>query len=100
MKEVGSDVSQIENYIVKLRNGVSVPEALKQAKIPSYVKTFVTNTVSSLDRPTPYIASQFFYGREDPIPQMFQKLVDTLDKDKSCEFLKFYLRRHVQVDGE
>jgi len=31
---------------------------------------------------------------------MFQRFVDTLDKDKSCDFLKFYLRRHIQVDGE
>lgn len=64
------------------------------------MKKFVSNTVSSLDRPTSYIASQFFYGREDPIPQMFQRFVDTLDKDQSCEFLKYYLKRHVEVDGE
>jgi hypothetical protein len=31
---------------------------------------------------------------------MFQRFVNTLDQDTSCNFLKFYLRRHIQVDGE
>jgi len=72
---------------------------LKAPKIPGYVREFVGNTVSALDKPLPYVASQFFYGREDPIPAMFQRFVDTLDKDKKCEFLKYYLKRHIQVDG-
>lgn len=95
MKEVGANVRPVENFINDIRNGATVRDALDQTKAPKYVKDFVSNTVSSLSKPTSYIASQFFYGREDPIPQMFQRFVDTLDKDHSCEFLKYYLKRHV-----
>jgi|NOAtaT_6_FD_contig_71_3782044_length_766_multi_2_in_0_out_0_2 hypothetical protein len=38
MKEVGADISHIENYIQTLRNGSSISDALNQAKIPAYVK--------------------------------------------------------------
>lgn len=53
-------------------------------KIPKYVQTFVNNTIDSIDRPTPYVAAQFFYGREDPIPQMFSNFVQTLSSDANC----------------
>jgi hypothetical protein len=31
---------------------------------------------------------------------MFQRLVDSLEKDKKCDILKYYLKRHIQVDGD
>lgn len=63
MKEVNADVSIPQNFIKTLNKGATVKEALEQNKVPSYAREFVLNTVSSLSKPTPYIASQFFYGR-------------------------------------
>lgn len=40
----------------------------------------------------------FTYGREDPIPQMFQHILDNLDLD--APLLKLYLERHIALDGE
>ena len=57
------------------------------------------NTLSAIEKPTPYVASQFFFGREDPIPQMFQRFVNTLEGEKKCEVLRYYLERHVEIDG-
>lgn len=36
---------------------------LKNKSIPYGVASFVMNTVNSLDKSTPYVAAQFFYGR-------------------------------------
>jgi hypothetical protein len=48
----------------------------------------------------PYTAGQFFFGREDPIPQMFTKLVKTVEDNKlECKTLKYYLNRHIELDG-
>ena len=59
------------------------------------------NTCSAIFQGTPYSSGQFFFGREDPIPEMFSKLVKTLDENKvECSTLKWYLNRHVEIDGE
>lgn len=50
--------------------------------------------------PTPYVASQFFYGRQDPIPQMFKQFVTNMGNDKKFDMLKYYLQRHIDVDGD
>ena len=73
----------------------------KNLKIQGYLAT-QGNSFLTLEKSTPYVASQFFYGREDPIPMMFQRFVDNLDESKSkkCEFLKYYLNRHIQIDGD
>lgn len=47
------------------------------------------------------IASMFLYGREDPIPKMFQSLLNTLEREHlKVPNLKIYLERHIDVDGD
>ena len=50
--------------------------------------------------PTPYVASQFFYGRQDPIPQMFKQFVTYMGNGRKFDMLKYYLQRHIDVDGD
>lgn len=97
MREVGADTSVIRNFIQNISGGKDVHQELKDPRIPNDIRVFVTNTLAAIEKPTPYVASQFFYGREDPIPQMFQKFVNSLDENKSkkCEVLKYYLKRHI-----
>jgi len=99
MKEVGADTSVITNFVNNVSKGKDPREELKNSQIPQHVRVFVNNTLDSLDRPTSYVASQFFYGREDPIPEMFQRFVNTIEKNQSCELIKYYLQRHIIIDG-
>ncbi len=48
------------------------------------------------------LASAFTFGREDLLPEVFQKIVDRLDEQTGgglAEF-KYYLLRHVELDGD
>ena len=90
----------VSKFVGNLAKGADPREQLKNPEIPRHCAHFVNNTLDSIERPTSYVASQFFFGREDPIPDMFKQFISTMEKDKQCEFLKYYLARHVEIDGD
>jgi Protein of unknown function (DUF3050) len=52
----------------------------------------------------PPAVQAFFYGREDVIPEMFRRLLDTLygarhDDDRLRHFT-YYIDRHIELDGD
>jgi len=103
MREMGASTAEIEGFVDRIIKGVPFAQALEQTPIPEYTKKFVANTVSVLDLPTHVIASYFQFGREDPIPEMFQNILNNLEANKvkgNLECFKLYLQRHVQLDGE
>jgi hypothetical protein len=70
--------------------------------MPEAARTFVSFTMDVIQRGKPHeIASVFTFGREEIIPTMFLGILDTLEmKDNaSYEDLRYYLERHVEVDG-
>jgi hypothetical protein len=100
MKDIGANTSHIEKLVQNVSNGANVRSELVKAKIPPYVKAFVSNTLDTVEKPLPYIASSFFFGREDPIPDMFSRFVKTIPDERQYSNLKIYLNRHIQIDGE
>jgi hypothetical protein len=124
MKEVGADTKPIESIVARLKtNGGKWPDALENTRslfelnstcattngtsehkttIPKNTFDFVRKTFEVCDnRSTHQVASYFLYGREDPIPEMFQSLLGTLEKSGvPCEGLIIYLKRHIEVDSE
>lgn len=90
----------VTSFVQNISQGKDVREELKNPKIPNHVQTFVRNTLEALDKPTCYVASQFFYGREDPIPDMFQRFIANIEKDHECSLMKYYLQRHIDIDGD
>lgn len=78
MKEVGADTSVVTNFVGQISNGADVHKELKNERIPAHVRSFVSNTLQVVDRSPAYVASQFFFGRESPIPQMFDKFIKTI----------------------
>jgi hypothetical protein len=55
-------------------------------------------------RSTEEVLAAFFYGREDIIPEMFRRLLDTLyaakhNNDRLRHFI-YYIDRHIELDGD
>jgi hypothetical protein len=103
MREMGASTTEMESFVDRLRQGEPWQLALSQTDIPDHTKKFVTNTIDILNKPTHVIASYFQFGREDPIPEMFQTILNNLEANQvtgNLECFKLYLQRHIQLDGE
>jgi len=61
----------------------------------------VTNTIDIALNGKPHeVASAFFFGREDVIPDMFRSLLGQAQFSDKAERLVHYLQRHIEVDGD
>lgn len=108
MKEIESDTKPSEFFIESMKSGVKWREALKKTEqtfsnsnINPFTYEFVKRTISLCETAEPHVvASSFLFGREDPIPKMFTRLLSNLTEKKlKCTNLKIYLERHIEVDG-
>ena len=102
MRQSGADVSSIERFIESLRAGRPVPEALVTADAPGPSAEFVGTTWSFIENaPVWCQASAFAFGREDLIPDMFDKVIMVSQQHGNrLETFCDYLARHIEVDGE
>ena len=100
MKNAGANTSCIDNFISELRNGASINQALSDPMIPAAAKEFVTSSFAVIDsNDTLAIAAAFTYGREELLPQLFQRIVDELSENRtaSLDDFRYYLHRHVEL---
>jgi hypothetical protein len=102
MIEFGADASRIDRFLQTLRDGQSVGRALAIVEVPQPIARFVGHTFRVIDGGDPCrIGSAFTFGREDLLPDLFQKIVDELSEQSSggLDRFKYYLLRHVELDG-
>jgi len=106
MKELQADEKPITYFIHKLKKGVNWQTALTKTKqkfpqVSEHTYEFTKSTLESCDKDKLHeVASAFLFGREDPIPKMFTRIVQNFDKEKlNFPNLKLYLERHIEVDG-
>ena len=111
MHEVGSNQQPIDflienlqryNWKTSLSNLENEAKNRKELIVSKNTIEFVNNTLNICENGKVHeVAACFLFGREDPIPKMFQKLVDNFEKkDIKCENFKLYLIRHIEVDGD
>ncbi len=102
MRQAGADTTGIDTLIGLLRSGTPVPEALVAAGIPGPSAEFAATTWGFIQNaPVHCQAGAFAFGREDLIPDMFDKVikVSAAYGDRLATFCD-YLARHIEVDGE
>lgn len=101
MDEVDADSQPIRDFIAQLKRGVSSDDALDHVPILPSTRAFVRTTLKLLQSGHPHeVAAAFFYGREDVIPDMFSRLVESLPtQGVQVERLVHYLKRHIELDA-
>lgn len=103
MKQTNCDISSINAFIKNINKKIPLKESMQLANIPSASNNFITNTFTVINTNKAHIqAAVFTFGREDLIPGMFLHFVKELNSQtpNSVSILKYYLERHIEVDGE
>jgi Protein of unknown function (DUF3050) len=100
MKEVGADTKQFETFCGLMFQGVSPTQAMRECDVPKHVQDFVLTSLRvALTGSLEEVAAYFFFGREDVIPGMFERLKAALDGQTEITYFKHYLNRHIELDG-
>ena len=105
MDNVGASTVQFETFRSLALIGVPVEVALARIGAPPHVRTFVAHTMALANSgSTEEVLAAFFYGREDIIPEMFRRLLDTLygaqNDDGRLRHFVYYVERHIELDGD
>jgi DUF3050 family protein len=93
MRDIGASTRQFEKFRSLVLVGVPVEAALTRIGAPPHVQAFVAHTMRLANTgSTEEVLAAFFYGREDIIPEMFRRLLDTLygakhDSDRLRHFI-------------
>src|SRR6201988_137712 len=105
MADVGASTRQFEAFRSLARVGTSVEAAMVRSGVSPHVQAFVAHTMRlAQSGSTEEVLAAFFYGREDIIPEMFSRLLDTLygakhNNDRLRHFI-YYIDRHIELDGD
>jgi hypothetical protein len=101
MSQTEADTTKIDEFITLIKNGNSVENSLDTVTIDSRIADFVKFSFSIIATNKPHlVASAFTFGREDVIPDMFIEILKSSEtENKPYTKLRYYLERHVEVDG-
>lgn len=103
MRRCGADTAGIDRFLERLRSGLPIDSALAEAQAPTAIRPFIRHTFQVIEGDDLCeIASAFTFGREDLLPEVFQRIVDELnvESDNILDDFRFYLSRHIELDGE
>jgi len=100
MRELGLQTEAIEHYVRDYRWNMDQGEP---TGLPEGGLVFNRRTFDLIRRAgTHELAAVFTLGREDLIPDMFVRMVETMNREfpGKLSSLVYYLERHIEVDGE
>ncbi|WP_206364224.1 DUF3050 domain-containing protein [Sphingomonas sp. UV9] len=103
MVQTGADCTAIDSFLALIATGEPVESALVLAGAPLSAQVFVGSTFRLLEASDVHgIAAAFAFGREDPIPHMFRRILAALNTDCADEtqLLRLYLERHIALDED
>jgi Protein of unknown function (DUF3050) len=102
MDEVGAETADVRSFVARMQQGEKWEAALKELNLPAVIGEFVNETLRcAISGSVVEVASYFFFGREDVIPEMFQKFLDLWSGGTlEVPHFAFYLKRHIELDGD
>ena len=88
MDEVGAESADVRSFVARMQQGEEWAVVLKELNFPVVISEFVNETLRcAISGSVVEVAAYFFFGREDVIPEMFQKFLDLW----SGELSKFHI---------
>lgn len=103
MRQCGASTAGIDGFLSDLCRGIPVQTALASQTVPEAARHFVEQTFKIIETGNLCaFASAFTFGREDLLPDVFQRIVDKLNVDAGgqLEDFRYYLQRHIGLDGD
>lgn len=101
MEDVGANTKYIRKFLDLVVKGVDAEVALTRADVPRAARVFVRNTLDTVTTGTTVeVLSSFVFGREDLIPEMFQRLLPRWETARSATRFAYYVKRHIELDGD
>jgi hypothetical protein len=101
MDEVGASTASMRRFLELIGDGVAVDSALEIAKAPRAARSFVSHTLEvALEGSTVEVLASFLFGREDLIPDMFQRLLPHWKASGQAPKFTYYVERHIALDGD
>jgi len=105
MDTVKAPTQSIKEFIAILESGEDWKSALSKASVPEAAARFVEGNLVIAQHGEPgEVAAAFAFGRELVLPKIFSLFLSSLDAsdqlDEDWVPLKFYLERHVELDGD
>lgn len=102
MIQIGAKTDKIKKFLHFIEMGNSIDYAFSEIQIDRRIVDFVRYTFSIIKTNEPHlIAAAFTFGREDLIPDMFMQILNQSENNnQSTAKLKYYLERHIELDGD
>ena len=103
MVQIGANTHQIDDFLSKIAEGITVTDAIESINVSDSVKAFINFTFDVIATEKAHIiASAFTFGREDIIPDMFLEIVKSTEDKEGVDYgkLTYYLKRHIELDGD
>jgi hypothetical protein len=101
MGEIGASTRRFERFRSLVLVGVPVEVALRRIGAPPHVQVFVAHTMGLANSgSTEEVLAAFSYGREDIIPEMFRRILNTLYGAKHTDDRLRHFIYYIELDGD
>jgi hypothetical protein len=102
MDEVRADTTLVRRFITQIPLGAKWEDVLEEMSVPPGVADFVNETLRcAIHGSRVEVVSFFFFGREDVIPAMFERLLRLWGNAKAdVPHFAYYLEGHIELDGD
>lgn len=103
MYESGANPKLVEDFAALIGRGEAFHDVVARSAMSAGTRQFVETTLRFTGcAPNHVLAAVFAYGREEIIPDVFQRIVDRLysESPENWKTFRFYLERHIEKYGE
>ncbi len=102
MREADAATDEFDRFLMHLHDGQSVADALQSLGLPTWLQDFVNGTIELAESgPIADVAASFLFGREDVIPEMFERLLPLWKGEHAgAPTFAYYLERHIELDAD